>query len=185
MSNSTMPRRFWFAALAVVLFAIFTSSRVLRSAPKNAAAAHPAPGASARAAQTDAAPSVQLDPTHITYKLPAQIQWTGREGVAQTAVLVGDPMKSSALYVELVKWFPHNMSHPHFHPNDRYITVLSGTWWVGTGSKFDPNQTVPMPAGSFVTDLAGKVHYDGAKDETAIIEIVGIGPATMTPAEEK
>lgn len=184
MFNSTMSRRFWLAALAVLLFALFASSRVLRSAPKNAAAAHPASAASARAAQTDA-PAVQLDPTHITYKLPAQIQWTGREGVAQTAVLVGDPMKPGGLYVELVKWFPHNMSHPHFHPNDRYITVLSGTWWVGTGSRFDPNQTVPMPAGSFVTDLAGKVHYDGAKDETAIIEIVGIGPATMTPAEQK
>lgn len=171
MSNSTMPSRFWLAALAVLLFALFASSRALRSEPKIAS-------------QDATAPAVHLDPTHITYKLPAQIPWTGREGVSQTAVLVGDPMKPGALYVELVKWYPHNMSHPHFHPNDRYITVLSGTWWVGTGSKFDPNQTVPMPAGSFVTDLAGKVHYDGAKDETAVIEIVGMGPATITPAEE-
>jgi len=77
------------------------------------------------------------------------------------------------------------MSHPHFHPNDRYITVLSGTWWVGSGTKFDSDATVPMPAGSYVVDLAKQPHYDGAKDETAIIEIVGEGPATVTPAEEK
>jgi hypothetical protein len=24
-------------------------------------------------------------------------------------------------------------SRPHFHSNDRFITVLKGTWWVGTG----------------------------------------------------
>jgi len=70
-------------------------------------------------------------------------------------------------------------------PNDRYITVLSGTWWVGSGTKFDPDATVAMPAGSYVVDLAKQPHYDGAKDEAAIIEIVGEGPATITPAEEK
>jgi hypothetical protein len=77
------------------------------------------------------------------------------------------------------------MSRPHFHPNDRFITVLAGTWWVGTGSKFDPESTVPMPAGSFVTHLAKGVHYDGSKDGETIIEIVGEGPATATPAEIK
>jgi quercetin dioxygenase-like cupin family protein len=33
----------------------------------------------------------------------------------------------------LTKWLPGHMSRPHFHPNDRFITVLKGTWWVGTG----------------------------------------------------
>jgi quercetin dioxygenase-like cupin family protein len=75
------------------------------------------------------------------------------------------------------------MSHPHFHPNDRFITVLSGTWWVGTGTKFDPELTVAMPAGTVVAHFAGKV--DGAKDEDAIIEVVGMGPATVTNAEVK
>ncbi|WP_208830631.1 TonB C-terminal domain-containing protein, partial [Bradyrhizobium neotropicale] len=33
-----------------------------------------------------------------------------------------------------------------------YIVVLQGTWWVGSGPKFDPDKgTVAMPAGSFVT----------------------------------
>jgi len=84
-----------------------------------------------------------------------------------------------------VKWYPHNNSRPHFHPNDRYITVLSGTWWVGSGTKYDPDSMVPMPAGSYVVDLAKQPHYDGAKDEMAVIEIVGEGPATITSAEQK
>jgi hypothetical protein len=77
------------------------------------------------------------------------------------------------------------MSHPHWHPNDRFITVLSGTWWVGTGTKFDPDRTVPMPAGSFVTHYGKHVHFDGAKDQEAVLEIIGEGPGTATPAERK
>jgi hypothetical protein len=68
---------------------------------------------------------------------------------------------------------------------DRFVTVLSGTWWVGTTTDFQPDTMVPMPAGSFVTDLAGRVHYDGAKDGPVTIEIVGQGPVTTTPAETK
>ena len=80
----------------------------------------------------------------------------------------------------MVKWLPGGMSRPHFHPNDRFITVLKGTWWVGTGTKFDPNSTVPMPAGTFVTHFGKQVHYDGAKDEEAVLLITGEGPATST-----
>lgn len=126
----------------------------------------------------------ELDPAALSYKLPSQIHWLGDAMGAQTAVLVGDPSKPG-LYVMLVKWIPHHMSHPHWHPHDRFITVLSGTWWVGTGTKFDPDHTVPMPAGSFVTHYAKHVHYDGAKDQAAVLEIVGEGPATATPAEVK
>ena len=42
-----------------------------------------------------------------------------------------------------------------------------------------------MPAGTFVTHFGKQVHYDGAKDEEAVLLIVGEGPATITPAEEK
>jgi hypothetical protein len=42
-----------------------------------------------------------------------------------------------------------------------------------------------MPAGSFVTHFGKQIHYDGAKDSEAVIEIVGEGPATAPPAEVK
>jgi len=165
MRVSTTSRRYWLAAAALAAM-ICTGSSIGSAEPK----------APARAPD--------INPAAVTYLLPNQINWTGKEGVAQTATLMGDPTKPG-LYIQLVKWYPHNMSHPHFHPNDRYITVLSGTWWVGTGTKYDPDSTVPMPAGSYVVDIAKGVHFDGAKDETAVIEIVGEGPATMTPAEVK
>jgi hypothetical protein len=125
-----------------------------------------------------------LNPAAIAYKLPNQINWSTDPMGAQSAVLLGDPSKPG-LYIILVKWTPHHMSHPHWHPNPRYITVISGTWWVGTGPKFDPESTVAIPAGSFVTHFAKQIHYDGAKDEEAVLQIVGEGPATAMSAETK
>lgn len=128
--------------------------------------------------------AADLNPAALVYKLPSQLQWHHEAIGADTVVLHGDPAKPG-LYIMLVKWPAHHMSHPHWHPHDRFITVLSGTWWVGTGTKFDPNSTVAMPAGSFVTHFGKQVHYDGAKDVDTVLEIVGQGPATATPAEEK
>ena len=36
-----------------------------------------------------------------------------------------------------------------------------------------------------MVDLAGKIHYDGAKDSECVLEIVSMGPMTTTQAEEK
>ena len=126
----------------------------------------------------------QLDPKIIGFKLPDQIEWKSNPSGNRTAVLQGDPTKPGP-YAMLLQWLPGNMSRPHFHPNDRYIVVLQGTWWVGSGPKFDPANTTPMPAGAFVTHFGKQVHYDGAKDEEAVLLIVGEGPATATPAEDK
>jgi hypothetical protein len=133
-----------------------------------------------------AAHAVELNSAAVVYKLPDQIKWsTPSASGAQNSVLVGDPSKPG-LYVVLNKWLKGNhFSRPHFHPNDRFITVIQGTWWVGTGTKFDPANTVPMPAGTFVTHFGKQVHWDGAKDEDAVLLIVGEGPATSTSAEEK
>jgi hypothetical protein len=125
-----------------------------------------------------------LDPKALAYKLPNQIQWSTENNGAQQAILSGDPSKPG-LYVVLTKWTAHHNSRPHFHPNDRYIMVLSGTWWVGTGSKYDLDSMVPLPAGTFVTHFGKGIHYDGAKDGDTVLEIVGEGPATATPAEAK
>ena len=129
-------------------------------------------------------PFADLDPKAISIRLPEQIQWKTSSSGAAEATLVGDPAKPG-LYVVLTKWTAHHNSRPHFHPNDRFITVVSGTWWVATGRKYDPEHMQPLPTGSFVTHFAKEVHYDGAKDADVILEIVGMGPETPTPAEEK
>jgi hypothetical protein len=69
----------------------------------------------------------------------------------------------------LTKWVAGNhFSRPHFHPNDRFITAMSGTWRAGSSPNFGPNTTEPMPAGTLVTHFGKQVHHDGAKDTDAV-----------------
>ena len=140
----------------------------------------------ALAAMSGFGAAAELNPAAVIYKLPEQIPWGPVNAAgAQSAVVVGDPAKPG-FYMVYNKWTKGNhFSRPHFHPNDRYIVVLQGTWWVGSGPKFDPANTTPMPAGSFVTHIGKQVHWDGAKDEDTILLIMGEGPATSTGAEEK
>ena len=140
----------------------------------------------ALAATLSVSSAAELNPAAVTYKLPDQIPWGAVDARgAQNAVVVGDPGKPG-FYMVYTKWTKGNhFSHPHFHPNDRYIVVLQGTWYVGSGTKFDPEHgTVAMPAGSFVTHYGKQVHWDGAKDQDAVLLIMGEGPATSTEVKE-
>ncbi len=127
--------------------------------------------------------AAEPDPAVLSYKLPADLKWNDNPTYPglKTAVLYGDPTKPGP-YATINRFPPGVMSRPHSHPNDRYILVLKGTWWIGTGEKFDPASTKPMPVGSFVVHNAGKIHYDGARDEQCEVLIYGEGPGTSTPA---
>src|SRR5260221_5422976 len=128
--------------------------------------------------------AAELNPAAVAYKLPDQIKWNPPSAAGvQNAVLVGDPSKPG-FYIVRIKWLKgDHFSRPHFHPNDRFITVLSGTWWMGSGTTFDPDNSIPLPAGTYVTHFGKQVHWDGAKDDEAWVLIVGEGPARTTQVQ--
>jgi len=118
---------------------------------------------------------------------PDEVHWLDVPGGhgAQMATLQGDPEKPG-LYVMRAKFPPHVMDRPHWHPNARYVTVLQGTWYAGTGNAFDVKHAVPMPPGSFMVHPARAAHWDGsATDETVIVQITGYGPGTTTPVDPR
>src|ERR1700680_638493 len=96
--------------------------------------------------------SAEPDPNAVSYTLPDKLEWKKGDN-NDTATVQGDPSKPG-IYIQLLKWHPNKMSRPHFHSTERYITVLSGTWWIGTGPKYDPASTYPAPAGTYVVDRA-------------------------------
>jgi quercetin dioxygenase-like cupin family protein len=101
----------------------------------------------------------------------------------QQAIVFGDPNKPG-LYMIRVKFPPHVMDIPHWHPNARYVTVLQGTWYTGTGDTFDLAKAVPLKAGSVMVHPAKATHWDGSGgSETVIVQIFGEGPAGTTPVE--
>jgi quercetin dioxygenase-like cupin family protein len=96
----------------------------------------------------------------------------------------GDPSKPG-MYVYRNRFAPGRTSRPHFHDQDRYVTVIKGTWWTGEGDVFQPDKMVPIKAGGFMFHPAGYHHYDGAKDEEVIVQIMGMGPVKTTGTEKK
>ena len=118
---------------------------------------------------------------------PDEVHWVDVPGGhgAQIATLQGNPDKPG-LYVIRAKFPPHVMDRPHWHPNARYVTVLQGTWYAGTGNVFDVKHAVPMPAGSYMVHPARAPHWDGsATDETVIVQIIGYGPGTTTAVDPR
>ena len=126
--------------------------------------------------------SAEKDEKGFVRLAPEQIEWKNPLGVGvEVAVLQGDPSKPGSVYVQRVK-FPAGMfSSPHYHPEDRHVTVLKGTWYTGTGEEFDPAKAVPLKTGSYMMHPARAVHWDGAKDEDVIVQIIGIGPGETIP----
>jgi hypothetical protein len=124
-----------------------------------------------------------INPSETQITLPGAIKWDGwiagsppRSG--EMATLYGGLDKPGP-YLVLMKWYPGYMSAPHTYATDRFSLVLSGTWWVNSGADFDPENTVPVPAGGFVRRIARTPHYDGVKkdaNEPAVIGLFGIAP---------
>ena len=126
-------------------------------------------------------------PSNVPFTLPKDMKWTGEVGRQQTAILYGDPAKEGP-YGIVIKWYPGNFSRPHFHDHDRWAYVISGTWWVSESTVYDERTTYPMHAGTFVTNPAGKIHWDGARlgeKEPAVLVLTGIGPVKTTQVDEK
>lgn len=92
--------------------------------------------------------------------------------------MTGNPNKKG-FYVTRVK-FPANYTvSPHYHPNNEYDTVISGTYYYGTDKKMDQEKSTALPAGTYVYVPANSTHYGWTKEET-IVQVSGIGPWSAT-----
>jgi quercetin dioxygenase-like cupin family protein len=134
---------------------------------------------------TAAASGIAKDSPDFVRITPADVHWQDiPDGHgAQQAILLGDP-KKPGIYVVRAKFPPHIMDRPHWHPDTRYVTVLEGTWYTGTGDTFDLARAVPLKPGSVMMHPAKAVHWDGSGgDETVIVQIIGYGPNATTPVD--
>src|ERR1700752_3891370 len=86
---------------------------------------------------------------------------------AQIAVLEGDPAKEGP-FVFRIK-LPDGYRIPvHTHPKTERGTVISGTFHIGMGDKFDEEATKAMPPGTYGCWEAGMKHFVWAKGETIL-----------------
>ena len=116
-------------------------------------------------------------PDHIMVK-PENVKWLdGPPSLppgAKFAVIEGDPKAAGLFTMRL--WFPAGFKIPaHWHPADEHITVISGTFLMGLGDKFDSEKLQALPVGSFGVMLTGTKHFAMVKEETTV-QLHGVGP---------
>jgi quercetin dioxygenase-like cupin family protein len=113
---------------------------------------------------------------------PEAIKWgeapaAFRKG-AQFAVLAGNP-GAPGLFTVRLKFPAGYRVMPHWHPTDEHVTVISGTFKLGMGEKFDKDAMHALPAGGYAVLPAEMRHF--AWSETgATVQVSGIGPFAIT-----
>jgi hypothetical protein len=123
---------------------------------------------------------------YIMYR-PGDMKWADNTSLpkgAKIAILMGDP--KTGPYIYRIKFPPHYVVPAHTHPDDRTVTVISGTLYHGEGNKFDAAKLHDAPAGSIFGEGRAP-HFGETRDEEAVFQVAGPGPTGITyidPADD-
>ena len=114
--------------------------------------------------------------TH-TMVSPDELQWTDVASLppgAKLAVIEG-PMNEAVPFTFRLKLPANYKIAPHWHPAIEHVTVISGTFNMGTGDKLDTSKTRALPAGAVAIMQPKTHHFAWTKKET-VIQVHGVGP---------
>jgi len=115
---------------------------------------------------------------------PNSVVLTQQAAGPSSAFLVGGGQQAG-LYV-IIALYPAGLkSKPHTHPDQRVMTVISGTFYAGTGATFDEAHARAMQPGSVLIIPPNTLHWGWAKDGDVWVEEVGIGPTGTEISAER
>jgi quercetin dioxygenase-like cupin family protein len=113
------------------------------------------------------------------------LKWTPIIKGCEIATVSGDLDVEGAPFVIRIRCADGAKVPAHWHPTDESLTVLKGTFLIGTGETFDESRLQTMNVGNFILMPKGMRHYAINKGET-IVQIHGSGPFKVNwvnPAE--
>lgn len=119
---------------------------------------------------------------------PSDLKWVDVPSLppgAKMAVIEG-PLNEAVPYTFRLKLPAGYIVPPHTHPVVERVTVISGTFNLGFGDRFDPAKTKAYSTGSVIIMPPGMKMFAFANEET-IIQIHGTGPwgiTYMNPADD-
>ncbi|MFN0314087.1 MAG: cupin domain-containing protein [Burkholderiales bacterium] len=93
---------------------------------------------------------------------------------AKTLVVYGDPKKAGPYMIRIRMPSGYKLQ-PHKFPNDLFVTVVKGTFWFGTGDRYNPMKMRELQGGSAFTIPQGTPSYSWARTEV-ILQVLGQGP---------
>ena len=113
---------------------------------------------------------------------PGDLEWGEDAGQVSRIDITGD-RTMPGVYAYRVRFPVGFRNEPHFHPDERVVTVIAGTLHVGFGERFDEAELRPLPAGSLWTEPPNQPHFVWAKEGEVIIQVIGFGPSGTTQVE--
>lgn len=103
-------------------------------------------------------------------------------GKVQMAAVQGNPMAAGAPFTLRLSCTDGTKIAPHWHPTTENVTVVTGTFALGMGSKWDTAALKDLPAGGFASAPARMRHFGMCKGDT-VVQVHGIGPFVVNFVE--
>lgn len=122
-------------------------------------------------------PASWAEPVRHMMVTPDELKWADVTSVPPGAKLtvIEGPLNEAVPITFRLK-FPADYKLPaHWHPGIEHVTVISGTFNMGTGDKLDSSKTRPLPAGSVAIMQPKTNHFAWTKEET-VVQVHGVGP---------
>ena len=124
-----------------------------------------------------AVPAAAQDVAAPTIIAPEALKWNPTPFPNVTIAVVSGSPTGTGMYAIIARYAAGSKSVPHTHPDQRVVTILSGTYYSGAGTEFDESKLKPITAGTTIIVPANAPHYAWAKDgETMLLE-VGSAPS--------
>ena len=123
----------------------------------------------------------QPDQAAFRSVLPEDIDWEPFPAFppsARLAVVVGQPTEAGP-YVTRVKVPAGVRLMPHWHPEDRVYTVMSGVFYIGLGELFDAGKLEAHPPGAVIVLPGGTPHFHWARSGDYVTQVTAMGPLGM------
>lgn len=120
--------------------------------------------------------------------MPETLKWVDPAVLpgAKLAVVQGDPSKEG-LFVYRLKMPAAYKIPPHIHKASENVTVLSGTFFIGVGEKFDAKAGQELPVGAFASIPPDHAHFAWAGGQETVVQVHGVGPSDLrfvNPADD-
>lgn len=131
---------------------------------------------------------VHAQPPAHRMVMPGDLKWSAVPSMPPgvQAALIEGPMNEAVPFTLRLK-FPANYKlPPHWHPAVERVTVLTGTFHMGLGERFEQSKTHGLAPGAMMIMQPKTPHFAWTTQET-IVQIHGTGPWGLTyvnPADD-
>ncbi len=111
----------------------------------------------------------------------SELNWQGKPGQVQVAFISGNE-QTQGMYIYRVRFPQGHKISPHFHSDQRAVTVLKGSLYVGYGTEFDADKMIKLEAGGIWTEPQQQPHFVWAKEGEVELQVMGYGPSSRSQA---